>query len=142
MCRPTLQGQTVNAQYYRSFLQCHLRPAVRSVQNWLKISSDMLTLQCTHETLKSVLRRCGWEVLRHPPYCPDLSPCDYDLILKLKHAWRGKRFADRNFAAVRHEVAHISTSCATDVVASLPIVGNKPWTTTEITLKVINSLYE
>ena len=26
----------------------------------------------------------GREVLYHPPYSPDLRPCDYDLILKIK----------------------------------------------------------
>ena len=36
--------------------------------------------------------RWGWEVLYHPPppYSPDMSPCDYDLIPKM--SMRGKRY--------------------------------------------------
>ncbi|GBM20433.1 hypothetical protein AVEN_222128-1 [Araneus ventricosus] len=34
----------------------------------------------------------GWEVLYHPLYCPDLSPCDFDLIPKMKEPLRGIRF--------------------------------------------------
>ena len=37
-------------------------------------------------------RRWGWEVLVHPPHSPDLSPCDYDLISKLKEPLRDIRF--------------------------------------------------
>ena len=28
----------------------------------------------------------------HPPYCPDLSPCDYWLFSRVKEHLRGKRF--------------------------------------------------
>ncbi|KAJ4436145.1 hypothetical protein ANN_18772 [Periplaneta americana] len=27
-----------------------------------------------------LLQRWDWEVLKHPPYSPDMSPCDYDLF--------------------------------------------------------------
>ena len=33
-----------------------------------------------------------WEVLFHPPHSPDLGPCDYDLIPKLKEPLRDIRF--------------------------------------------------
>ncbi|PSN40817.1 hypothetical protein C0J52_21988 [Blattella germanica] len=37
------------------------------------------------EILKTRLQCCRWEVLNQsPPYSPDLSPCDFDLIPKLK----------------------------------------------------------
>jgi histone-lysine N-methyltransferase SETMAR len=36
----------------------------------------------------------GWQVLPHPPYSPDMSPPDFDLLPKLKKLC-GKRF--RNF---------------------------------------------
>ena len=41
-----------------------------------------------------------WEVLEHPPYPPDLSPCDYDLIPKLKAPLRGYRFRTRDDIAI------------------------------------------
>ena len=34
----------------------------------------------------------GWEVLFQPPHSPDLSPCDYDLIPKLKESLSDIRF--------------------------------------------------
>ena len=46
--------------------------------------------------VRDQLRGWRWEVLEHPPYPPDLSPCVYDLILKLKAPLRGHRFRTRN----------------------------------------------
>ena len=43
--------------------------------------------------MRNILENCGWEVLPHPPYSPDLSPPDFDLFPKLKKTLRGKRFA-------------------------------------------------
>ena len=43
------------------------------------------------EGVVSALLNCwGWEVLYHPPYSPDISPCDYDLIPKMP--MREKRY--------------------------------------------------
>ena len=35
-----------------------------------------------------LLRRWKWEILEHPPYSPDMSPCDYDLFTKVKKPLR------------------------------------------------------
>jgi hypothetical protein len=32
----------------------------------------------------------------HPPYSPDLAPCDFRLFPKLKNALKGQRFADHS----------------------------------------------
>jgi transposase len=32
--------------------------------------------------------------MHHPPYSPDLAPCDYWLFPKLKNALKGQRFSD------------------------------------------------
>ena len=50
--------------------------------------------------VRDLLRRWSWEVLEHPPYTPDLSPCDYDLIPKLKALLRGQRFRTRDDIAI------------------------------------------
>ena len=47
-----------------------------------------------------LLRRWRREVLEHPPYSPDLSLCDYDLIPKLKAPLRGHRFRTRDDIAI------------------------------------------
>ena len=39
-----------------------------------------------------LLNRWGWEVLYHPPYSLDLSPCDYDLIPEMNEPLRGTCF--------------------------------------------------
>ena len=35
-----------------------------------------------------------WTALQHPPYSPDLSPCDYHMFGPLKEALGGQRFED------------------------------------------------
>ena len=50
--------------------------------------------------VRDLLRRWRWEVLEHPPYSSDLSPCDYDLIPKLKAPLRGLRFRTREDIAI------------------------------------------
>ena len=32
------------------------------------------------------------KTVAHPPYCPDLAPCDFCLFLKLKEKLRGCRY--------------------------------------------------
>ncbi|PNF32315.1 hypothetical protein B7P43_G16249 [Cryptotermes secundus] len=44
------------------------------------------------QTMADLFDRWGWEVLYHPSYSPDLSPCDFNLIPKMKEALRGIRF--------------------------------------------------
>ena len=34
----------------------------------------------------------GWTNLPHPPYRPDISPCDYHLFRSMEHFLRGKKF--------------------------------------------------
>ena len=87
LCHFVPHGETVNAAY----MQNHLRRAVRrkrpQLQN-LIILNDNAT---PHKAIcaRDLLRRWRWEVLEHPPYSPDLSPCDYDLIPKFKAPLRG-----------------------------------------------------
>lgn len=42
----------------------------------------------------AALYHCGFEMLNHPPYSPDLAPCDYYLFPKLKKELRGKKFSN------------------------------------------------
>jgi histone-lysine N-methyltransferase SETMAR len=45
-----------------------------------------------HCDVQNLVQRWVWEVLAHPPYSPDLAPCDYWLFSRVKeHLW-GKRF--------------------------------------------------
>ena len=95
-------GETVNTQYCAAYLQNHLRCAIRrkrpQLQNMI-ILHDHVT---PHKAIfvRDLLRRWRWEVLEHPPYSTDLSPCDYDLIPNLKAPLRGHRFRTRDDIAI------------------------------------------
>lgn len=90
------EQRTVNAQYYSNLLKNTVKPAYRSKRRDIPIRSAILlqdnarphTARLTMETLNEL----GWETLEHPPYSPDLSPCDYYLFGPLKEALGGLRF--------------------------------------------------
>jgi len=44
------------------------------------------------DVVNQLLVRWQWEVLYHPLYSPDISPCDFDLIPKVKEPLRGRHF--------------------------------------------------
>lgn len=124
-CHPVRQGHTVNAAYYRSFLLHNLRRTLRRKRPELLNNVIILHDNATSHTaacVQNLVRRWGWEILEHPPYSPDLSPCDFDLIPKLKTPLRGKRFANREdiLTAFRREVAHIDASRTADGIQRLP----------------------
>ena len=42
------------------------------------------------------LHKLKWNVLTHPPYSPDLAPCDFYLFGRLKSDLQGMRFVDND----------------------------------------------
>ena len=46
----------------------------------------------TTNLVRDKLQRFGWEILKHPPYRPDLSPCDFQICGDLKKDIRSRRF--------------------------------------------------
>ncbi len=64
-----------NAEGYRSFL----------------LHQDNAPVHVSAPTLGK-FGEWGIELLPHPPYSPDLAPCDYALFPKLKEQLRGRRF--------------------------------------------------
>ena len=46
-------------------------------------------------TVQEYLKESGLDVLDHPPYSPDLSPCDFWLFPRLKEMQVGHRFESR-----------------------------------------------
>ena len=44
----------------------------------------------TTNTIIALLQKFKWEVLGHPPYSPDLSPCNYVIFGPLKKVLWGK----------------------------------------------------
>ena len=46
----------------------------------------------TANLVRDKLQILGWETLQHPPYSPDLSPCEFHVFGDLKKVIRGRRF--------------------------------------------------
>jgi len=65
-----------------------------------------------------LLRRWRWEILEQPPYSPDMSPCDYDLLAKMKEPLRGIRYDTREaiICAVGRSLLDINRSGRADGV--------------------------
>lgn len=91
-------GKTINGKYYEDYLKKHLRPAIRKKRPELLAGNPIILHDnaTAHgvEGVTSLFQSYGWEILAHPPYSPDISPCDYDLFPKLKENMRGIRYDD------------------------------------------------
>ncbi|KAK7601555.1 hypothetical protein V9T40_008996 [Parthenolecanium corni] len=88
--------KTINAVYYSNLLENHVRPAYRSKRRDIPIRSAILlhdnARPHTAEHTRTCLAKLRWETLEHPPYSPDLSPCDFYLFGPLKEALGGEQF--------------------------------------------------
>ena len=118
--------QTVNAQYYCSFLEHNLRPALRKKRRHL-LQNPAIILQDNarphaSQAVVDLFDRWGWKVLYHPPYSPDLSPCNFDLIPKMKEPFRGIRFrtVPEILQAVDRSIRTINTTSAAKDILRLP----------------------
>jgi len=88
-------SQTVNQQYYIEVLT-KLRGSVRRKQPELWRNGWILHQDNApaHNALsvKQFLANKNITVLEHPPYSPDLAPCDFCLFLKIKSVLKGTHF--------------------------------------------------
>ena len=98
LCHFVPHGKTVNAQYHAAYLQNHLSRAVMGKWPQLQNVTILHDNATPHKAIcvRDLLRLWRWEVLEHPPYSPDISPCDYDLIPKLKAPLHRHRFRTRD----------------------------------------------
>ena len=96
---PVPKGSFVTGKFYREsvltqlvnfYQKRRLRTGVRGIKllhdNALAYKSALV-----HEYLKE----SGLDVVDHPPYSPDLSPCDFWLFPRLKEMLAGHRFESR-----------------------------------------------
>jgi hypothetical protein len=87
VCHFVPHGRTVTAQYYRDFLVRQVRRGVRHERPDLVNSAIILHDNARPhkaECVGQLLRHWGWEELEHPPYSPDISPCDFNHIRTVK----------------------------------------------------------
>lgn len=90
------EGRTVNKELYLEVLN-RLRNALRRKRPDLWASQDWMLLHDNapaHRSLvvQQYLAKHSIIVLPHPPYSPDLAPCDFELFPRMKDALKGRRF--------------------------------------------------
>lgn len=92
------EHQTVNQVFYLSVLR-RLRESVRLKRPDLWRSGDWFfhhdnAPAHTAISVREFLAKNRMTPLPHPPYSPDLAPCDFFLFSRMKRELKGKRFAD------------------------------------------------
>lgn len=91
------EGQTVNAQCYLGVLKrlwgriYRVRPEYKEVGSWFLLHDNAPS----HKALivREFLAKKSIITLDHPPYSPDLAPCDFWLFPKLKLAMKRKTYS-------------------------------------------------
>ena len=87
-------GQTVNHAFYKHVLE-RLRKRVQRVRkdiidDWVLHHNDAPAH--TALSIREFLAKKNIPVLPHPPYSPNLAPCDFYLFSKLKSKLKGHHF--------------------------------------------------
>ena len=63
-----------------------------NVENWI-FHQDNAPIHKAHAT-QDLLKMLGFRLLEHPPYSPDLAPCDFSIFPYLKKQLRGIKYRD------------------------------------------------
>jgi hypothetical protein len=114
------QRQTMHQTVYVTVLQ-RLQDAARrklphklSSGTWLLHHDNAPCLAAL--SVREFLAKHSIPVVPHPPYSPDLAPCDFFLVPRLKSTLKGERFQDvaeiqpnttRQLQAIRKQAYHI-----------------------------------
>ena len=89
-------GQTVNKEYYVEVLRefrkrfHRKKPALFKLGQW-HFHQDNAPVHYSI-LVTNYLTKMGIKTIPHPPYSPDLAPCDFCLFLKFKEKLRGCRY--------------------------------------------------
>ena len=93
------KGRSMNARSYKTKV---LRKFVIFYQQ-RRPNTGILGINVLHDnaashkagSVTSFLKEQGVYVLEHPPYSPDLAPCDFFLFSRLKKNLAGRKYASR-----------------------------------------------
>lgn len=96
LCDFLSKGTTMNALRYVEVLE-KLRYNIRNRRRG-KLSQGLFLLHDnapahTAKMVKAAIQPTGLAELNHPPYSPDLAPCDFFLFPELKKHLKGRRFS-------------------------------------------------
>ena len=96
---PVPKGSSVTGKFYRESFRTQLvdfyqkrRP--RTGVRGIKLLHDNAPAHIS-ATVQEYLKESGLDVLDHPPYSPDLFPCDFWLFPRLREMLAGHRFESR-----------------------------------------------
>ena len=87
-------GQTVNQTFYLQVLECLQNRVMRihhEIANMWFLHHDNVPSH-TSFAMREFLAQLNITTLPHPPYSPDLAPCDFFLFPKLKTHLKGHKF--------------------------------------------------
>ena len=96
---PCKNNQTINSDFYTKnvlteVIRYYNTTRPRTGTRGIKILHDNASCHKSAKT-KQFLQENHIEVLPHPPYSPDLSPCDFFLFPRLKKELAGRSFGSR-----------------------------------------------
>lgn len=124
------ERRTINAAYY-----CQILTEVRLAYRRKRRDLPMRKVILLHDNARphtaaltvQKLEQLGWETLEHPPYSPDLSPCDFHVFGPLKEALGGQKFHSDNEveAYVRNWLQTRPDSFYLEGIKKLPIRWEK-----------------
>ena len=110
------EGQTVNQVYYKNVLTTLRERVRRRRPDMWKNASWILHHDNTPArnvlSVKRYLAKNNIPVMEHPPYSPDLAPCDFFLFPKIKSALKGTRF--ESVDAVKAKATQLLNSITQD----------------------------
>ena len=89
------RGKTITGVHYADQIR-KLRAAIKQKRRG-KLSHGVLLHQDNapahmSAVARAAIRECGFQLLNHPPYSPDLAPSDYHMFRSLKDSLRGQKF--------------------------------------------------
>ncbi|KAI6657315.1 Transposase [Oopsacas minuta] len=95
---PVLKGQTLTGQFYADMVlpeveKYYLKRRPKTGTRGLKVLHDNARLHKSFAVRKK-LKDTGMHEVPHPPYSPDIAPCDFWLLRKLKDNVSGREFED------------------------------------------------
>ena len=99
--------RTVTAQWYTTVALSQVFQKLREKQpraglRGFLLHHDNASAQTTHLRI-DFLRGTPVQLLIHPPYSPDLAPCDFFLFPTVKARLRGKRFSSLEDAGAAYQ---------------------------------------
>ena len=112
------EGRTINGAYYAEELRWLCQEIVRKRRG--KLTWGILLLQDnapahTSQVAIAAVTECGFKVLPHPPYSPDLAPSEFYLFPNLKTNIHGRNFRS-NEGVIDAVNEYLGTSMKTSIL--------------------------